>query len=123
MGNQDRARIPSDLAPILEFMRDTRRRLRELETPVTLPDFSGEAAVAIAALSAHLEEDIALVLAAIDSEAAARIAGDVAEATARGLAIEAARSKATGVTLSSPNGTKWVLGVSDAGATTWTQVV
>lgn len=112
MGNQDRARIPSDLAPILEFMRDTRRRLRELETPVTLPDFTNEANAAIAALSAHLEEDIALVLLAIDQEV-----------TDRNGAIEAARSKATGVTLPSPNGTKWVLGVSDAGATTWTQVV
>jgi len=58
----------------------------------------------IDALSTHLEEDLAL------------------EALLRDQAIAVAITAATGAILTSPNGTRWRLGVSDAGSTTWTVV-
>lgn len=120
MGNLDRARIPSDLAPLFEFMVDVKRRLRELERPVTLPDFNGETNAAVDALAAHVEEDIALVMSTIANEVVARQLADDQEVVDRNAAIEAARSRSTGLTLQSPDGTYWILGVSDAGSTTWT---
>jgi len=100
-----------DMGRLQAELRDMKRRLDDLESP------SGSAANQtssklgglnvqgqIDALSEHLEVDLAL------------------EAQLRDAAIVAATGSQTGIVLTSPDGTRWKLGVSDAGSTTWTVV-
>jgi hypothetical protein len=119
------ARKPRDeIGRFADELRAFRRRLDDLEAPsgsainrtsskVGALNVQGQ----IDALAEHFEMDIWL-------EADARQAADQKEVQDRNNAIAVALSGATAgkVVLTSPDGTKWQLGVSDAGTTTWTEI-